>query len=64
MAHHLGDRRLQRLLKRGFVDRLARFMGSVRRDQPVRARQTADMAGEDMILAGSHDFASRGAVAR
>ena len=40
------------------VDRFAGFMGAVSRDQPVRARQTADMAGGDMINAGLHGFHS------
>ena len=57
-ADHLRDRRSQRLLERALVDRLAGFMGSVRRDQPVRTRQAADMAGGDVIGAGSHGFHS------
>src|SRR5580692_3963194 len=54
MAHDLGNRIAEGDLKRRFVDRMAGFMVAVGGDQPVRARQTADVTGEDMILTGSH----------
>ena len=43
---------------RSLIDRLAGLVGAVRGDQPVRARQAADMAGGDMVLAGFHGLRS------
>ncbi len=45
----------QVVLKCLLVARFARFTRPVRRYQVVRARQAADMRGEDAIGAGSHD---------
>jgi hypothetical protein len=45
----------QVVLKCRLVAWFARFTRPVRRDQVVRARQAADMRGEDAIGAGSHD---------
>ena len=55
-ADDLRHRRPQRLLERRLIDRFAGLVGAVRRDQPVRARQAADMAGRDMVGAGFHGF--------
>ena len=57
-ADNLGDRRLQLLLERLFIHGFAGFNGMVRRDQPVRPRQAADMTRCDMTTAGWHDLSS------
>ncbi len=62
-AHDLGDGGPQHLLEAGLVGRLAGFARSVRRDQIVRARQAADMGGQNSIGAGSHSPPSARAVA-
>src|SRR5439155_24309215 len=53
-ANRVHDRAAQRRLERALVDRLAGFPGMVGRDHLVRAGQAADMAGQDMVGAGSH----------
>ena len=53
--HNVGDGRPQLFLKPALVHRLARLARAVRLDQIVRARQAADMAGQNVIGAGPHD---------
>jgi hypothetical protein len=47
--HDRCDSASEFLLKGVLVSHLSRFTGSVRGDQIIGARQTSDMAGENMI---------------
>ena len=63
-THHLRHRLSERLLIRRVVDRFAGFVRAMHGDQPVRARQAADMAGGDMVTAGFHGFPSLASAQR
>ena len=53
-ANDLSHDRPQLSLELSLVDGLAGFAGAVRLYQPIRARQAADMGGQDVIGAGPH----------
>src|SRR5260370_42326920 len=53
-ANRVDHRAAQRRLEGALVERLAGLAGAVGRDQLVRAGQAADMAGQDVVGAGSH----------
>jgi hypothetical protein len=52
--HNVGDGRPQLFLKLWLVNPLARLAGAVCFDKIIRARQAADMAGQNVIGTGPH----------
>src|SRR5262249_37935685 len=56
LLHHGGDGGADAAGNGGSVHMLAGLLAAHEIDQVVRARQAADMGGEDAVLAGEHVF--------